>query len=113
MQLEFWKIYLKKEKELFEIKAKEHAATLAERNINSFFQPPIQLDAPSAFQTPSNEDWQKISLLYTFSPQEQHYSMVHKFVDTDRGSTAKFRQGNMNPTVLGFVDEAGLRKSET
>ncbi|NXX41817.1 CAHM6 protein, partial [Tricholaema leucomelas] len=115
MQLQFWKMYVKKENELFQTKAKEHAATLAERNINSFFQTadqtPDQPADPTAFQTPSNEDWKKISLLYTFNPEEQHYSMIHEFVNTDRGSTAKFGQGNKNPSVLGFVDEAGQSES--
>ncbi|NXP82198.1 CAHM6 protein, partial [Ramphastos sulfuratus] len=121
MQLKFWKIYLKQEGKIFKIKAKEHAATLAERNINSFFltadqRPPQILStgqpaAPTAFQTPSNEDWQKISLPYTFNPQEQYYSMVHKFVNTGRGSTDRFAEQNQNASVLDFVDEIDLKDS--
>ncbi|NXR13079.1 CAHM6 protein, partial [Semnornis frantzii] len=121
MQLKFWRIYLKKENKIFEIKAKEHATTLAEININSFFltadQTPPQIlstgqpAAPRAFQTPSNEDWQKISLLYSFIPQEQYYSMIHKFVNTERGSTGRFPEGNQNPSVLDFVDEVDLSDS--
>ncbi|NXF95801.1 CAHM6 protein, partial [Eubucco bourcierii] len=118
IQLKFWRIYLKEEKKILEIKAKEHAAMLAERNINSFFQTADQTPsqilsrgqpaAPRAFQTPSNEDWQKISLLYTFDPEKQYYSMIHKFVDTERGRTDTFAEGNPNPCALGFVDEAVL-----
>ncbi|NXS09864.1 CAHM6 protein, partial [Neodrepanis coruscans] len=102
LQLKFWKIYSKEEEELFEIKAKEHATKLAERNINCFFE----ATDPAPFQTPSNTDWQKISFLYTFSSQEQYYSMIHKYVNTNRGNSAEFKEGDQNPTVLGFVDEA-------
>ncbi|NWI92873.1 CAHM6 protein, partial [Pitta sordida] len=102
LQLKFWKIYSKKEQELFEIKANEHATKLAEINTNCFFE----ATDPAPFQTPSNEDWWKISLLYKFSSQEQYYSMIHKYVNTNRGDSTKFEEGDQNPTVLGFVDEA-------
>ncbi|NWU38082.1 CAHM6 protein, partial [Hylia prasina] len=102
LQLRFWKIYSKKEHELFEIKAKEHATKLAERNINCFFE----ATDPAPFPTPSNEDWQKISILYTFNPQEQYYSMIHKYVSTNRGNSTGFNQEGQNLTVLAFVDEA-------
>ncbi|XP_054249001.1 calcium homeostasis modulator protein 6 [Indicator indicator] len=112
MQLKFWKIYLKKENELFVTKAKEHSAKLAERNINCFFHLPDPTPADQTpFQTPSNEDWRKISLLYTFNPQEQHYSMMHEFVNTNRGSSAKFREGDQNSFILGFVNDVGLSES--
>ncbi|XP_063245922.1 calcium homeostasis modulator protein 6-like [Prinia subflava] len=101
LQLKFWKIYSKKEQELFEIKAKEHATKLAERNTTCFFE----TTDPEPFCTPSNEDWQKISNLYTFNSHEQYYSMIHKYVNTNRGSSAKFKEGQ-NLTVLEFVDEA-------
>ncbi|NXS44946.1 CAHM6 protein, partial [Balaeniceps rex] len=107
LQLKFWKIYLKKEHELFETKATEHATRLAERNINCFFEG----DDPAPFQTPSNEDWQKISFLYTFNSQEQHYSMIHKYVNTNRGNSVGFREGDQNPPVLGFVDETNASES--
>uniref|UniRef100_A0A8C3KBL9 Calcium homeostasis modulator family member 6 n=1 Tax=Calidris pygmaea TaxID=425635 RepID=A0A8C3KBL9_9CHAR len=81
LQLKFWKIYSKKEQELFEIKAKEHATRLAEINMKCFFE----ATDPAPFYTPSNEDWRKISFLYTFSSQEQYYSMIHKYVNTNRG----------------------------
>ncbi|NXS56515.1 CAHM6 protein, partial [Brachypteracias leptosomus] len=107
LQLKFWKIYSKKENDLFEIKAKEHATGLAERNTNCFFE----ITDPAPFQTPSNEDWQKISSLYTFHPQDQYYSMIHKYINTNRGNSIKFGEGDQNPPVLGFVDEANTSES--
>ncbi|XP_069707061.1 calcium homeostasis modulator protein 6 [Phaenicophaeus curvirostris] len=107
LQLKFWKIYSKKEQELFEIKAKEHATRLAEINMNSFFE----ATDPVSFQTPSNEDWQKISSLYTFNSKEQYYSMIHKYVNTNRGKSIRFGQEGQNPTVLEFVDEASPSES--
>ncbi|NXL72925.1 CAHM6 protein, partial [Leptocoma aspasia] len=102
LQLKFWKIYSKKEHELFEMKAKEHATKLAERNTNCFFE----ATDPPPFHTPSNEDWKKISILYTFNSQEQYYSMIHKYVSTNRGNSAKFKEEGQDLTVLAFVDEA-------
>ncbi|XP_010009345.1 PREDICTED: protein FAM26F [Nestor notabilis] len=102
LQLKFWKIYSKKECEVFEAKAEEHASKLSEINVNCFFE----ATDPAPFQTPSNEDWRKISFLYAFNLQEQHYSMLHKYVNTNRGNSTRLWKGNQNPTVLGFVDEA-------
>ncbi|NXW05080.1 CAHM6 protein, partial [Fregetta grallaria] len=107
LQLKFWKIYSKKEQELFEIKAKEHATRLAEINTNCFFE----ATDPAPFQTPSNEDWRKISFLYTFNPQEQYYSMIHKYINTNRGNNVKFGEGDQIAPVLGFVDEASANES--
>ncbi|NXG69937.1 CAHM6 protein, partial [Baryphthengus martii] len=107
LQLKFWKIYSKKEHEQFEIKAKEHATSLAERNMNCFFE----AADPAPFQTPSNDDWRKISSSYTFNSKEQHYSMIHKYVNTNRGNSVKFEEGDQNPPVLGFVDEASANES--
>ncbi|NXB01459.1 CAHM6 protein, partial [Cnemophilus loriae] len=101
LQLKFWKTYSKKEHELFEIKAKEHATKLAERNTSCFFE---AMD-PAPFHTPSNQDWQKISSLYTFNPQEQYYSMIHKYVSTNRGNSTKFEEEGQDLAVLAFVDE--------
>ncbi|KAM6138204.1 calcium homeostasis modulator protein 6 [Phoenicopterus ruber ruber] len=106
-QLKFRKMYFKKEQELFEIKAKDHATRLAERNINCFFE----ATRPESFQTPSNEDWKKISLLYTSSSEKQYHSMIHKFVNTDRGTSARFNEGDRNPLGLGCVDEANADES--
>ncbi|NXP06639.1 CAHM6 protein, partial [Thinocorus orbignyianus] len=102
LQLKFWKIYTEKEHELFETKAKEHAAMLAEINTKCFFE----ATSPTPFHTPSNEDWRKISFLHAFSSQEQYYSMIHKYVNTDRGNSVRFGRGDQNLAVLGCVDEA-------
>ncbi|NXD26489.1 CAHM6 protein, partial [Spelaeornis formosus] len=101
LQLKFWKIYSKKEHKVFQTKAKEHATELAERNINCFFE----ATDPAPFHTPSNEDWQKISFLYTFDSQEQYYSMIHKYVNTNRGNNTKFKEEGQDIAVLAFVDE--------
>ncbi|XP_057269172.1 calcium homeostasis modulator protein 6-like [Pezoporus wallicus] len=101
LQLKFWKAYSKNECELFEAKAKEHASKLSERNVNCFFE----ATNPAPFQTPSNEDWRKISFLYTFNSQEQHYSMLHEYIDTNRGSNVRLGKEDQNPTGLGFVNE--------
>ncbi|KAM4904001.1 calcium homeostasis modulator protein 6-like [Sylvia borin] len=102
LQLRFCEVYSKKEEELFEIKAKEHAEELAERNTNSFFE----VADPAPFSTPSNEDWQNISTMYTINSQEPYYSMLHKYVSTKRGNSAKFKEKGQDLTVLTFVDEA-------
>ncbi|XP_064269061.1 calcium homeostasis modulator protein 6-like isoform X2 [Passer domesticus] len=101
LQFNFWKIYSRIEHELFETKAKEHATKLAERNTNCFFE----ATDPAPFHTPRNEDWQKVSILYTFNSQEQYYSILHKYVNTNRGKSTKFREEGQHLTVLEFVDE--------
>ncbi|NWQ76966.1 CAHM6 protein, partial [Columbina picui] len=107
LQLKFWRIYWKKEWELFETKAEEHATRLAEINTNSFFKGTNQ----EPFVTPSNEDWWQISSLYTFSSQEQYYSMLHKYVKTNRGDGVRSGEGDQSPPVLGFVDETNASES--
>ncbi|XP_010290253.1 PREDICTED: protein FAM26F [Phaethon lepturus] len=106
-RLTFWEIYLKKEEELFKIEAKKQATKLAERNINCFFEG----TAPAQFQSPSSEDWQSISYLYTFSEEEQYYSMMHKHVSTKEGNNVRPREGDQNPTALETVDEASASES--
>ncbi|OPJ73156.1 calcium homeostasis modulator protein 6 [Patagioenas fasciata] len=101
LQLKFQKIYWQKEWELFEIKAKEHATRLAEINTNSFFEGTNQ----EPIGTPSNEDWWKISSLYTFSSQEHYYSTLHKYVKTKKGNSVRSREGDQNPSGLELVDE--------
>ncbi|XP_050827845.1 calcium homeostasis modulator protein 6 [Serinus canaria] len=88
LQLKFWKFYSKKEREVFEKKANEHATKLAERNTNCFFE---AID-PAPFHTPSNTDWQKISIFHTFNSQEQYYSTIHKYVNTNRGNDTEFEE---------------------
>ncbi|NXX53141.1 CAHM6 protein, partial [Scopus umbretta] len=105
--LKFSKIYLKKESELFDVKAEEHATKLAERNINSFFD----LSATESFTTPSNEDWQMISSLYTLNSQEPYYSMIHKYINTKRGNSNRPGEGSQNTPGLGFVDETTASES--
>ncbi|NWV41567.1 CAHM6 protein, partial [Grantiella picta] len=107
LQLKFWKIYSKKEQELFESKAKEHATKLAEINTKCFFE----ATDPAPFHTPRNEDWRKISSLYTFNSREQYYSMIHKYVSTNRGNSSKFEEEGQDLTVLEFVDEAQTNDS--
>ncbi|XP_069463969.1 calcium homeostasis modulator protein 6-like [Ambystoma mexicanum] len=101
LQLKFWKIYLDKEKQMFEIKAKEHAAKLAERNVQSFFES----TRPDPFHTPSIREWQQISSVYAFNANGQHYSMIHKYVEAaNRHSSIKSAEGDGFPPVLMFVD---------
>uniref|UniRef100_A0A8D2NXG3 CAHM6 protein n=1 Tax=Zosterops lateralis melanops TaxID=1220523 RepID=A0A8D2NXG3_ZOSLA len=101
-QLRFWKIYSEKEHELFEMKAKEHATKLAERNTNCFFE----ATETAPFQTPSNADWNKISTIYTIKSEEPYYSMLHKYASTYRGNSAKSEEEGQDPTVISLVDEA-------
>ncbi|XP_010195367.2 calcium homeostasis modulator protein 6 [Colius striatus] len=107
-QQKFWKMYLKQEREQFDTKAAEHARHLAERNITCFFE----TTDPSPFQTPSNEDWRKISSLHTFSSQQEYYSMIHKYANTQKDSRVRGREGAQNPPILGFVARASERESE-
>ncbi|NXJ18191.1 CAHM6 protein, partial [Dicrurus megarhynchus] len=88
LQHKFQKIYSKEEQEVFEIKAKEHATQLAERNTNCFFK----ATDPAPFPTPSEEEWQKISLLCTFDSQEVYYNMIHKHVSKKGGKSAESKE---------------------
>ncbi|XP_019393767.1 PREDICTED: protein FAM26F [Crocodylus porosus] len=101
LQLKFWKIYLKKEQEFFDNKAKEHAAKMAERNVSCYFDS-IELEP---FYTPSNKAWWQISSLYAFNTKEQYYSMIHKYVSSEKDKSISSAEGDMFPQVLGFVDE--------
>ncbi|NXO06503.1 CAHM6 protein, partial [Oriolus oriolus] len=78
LQLKFWKIYSKEEKEVFEIKAKEHATKLAERNTDCFFNF-FKATDPAPFPIPSKEEWRKISLLCTFDSEEVHNIMMQEY----------------------------------
>ncbi|NXB29397.1 CAHM6 protein, partial [Eulacestoma nigropectus] len=81
LQFKFRKIYSKEEKEVFEIKAKEQATKMAERNTNCFFE----ATDPAPFPIPSEEEWRKISLLCTFDSQEVYYDMIQKYASKKRG----------------------------
>ncbi|KAG8444642.1 hypothetical protein GDO86_009706 [Hymenochirus boettgeri] len=102
LQLKFWKKYIEKEQELFELKCKEHATKLAERNVASFFDHSI----PGPFQTPSCKEWNQISSGYTFNKQKQCYSMLHKFVELseENGSILSLEGDVLPPTEVNIVD---------
>ncbi|XP_034966564.1 calcium homeostasis modulator protein 6-like [Zootoca vivipara] len=104
LQLAFWKVYIEQERQLFEQKAKDHAAKLAERNVRCFFDS-TEL---GEFQTPSAKEWHGISSLFKFNPKKDYYSMMHKYVSskTNTGSIGSV-EGDTVPCCLGFVDGAG------
>ncbi|XP_053880163.1 calcium homeostasis modulator protein 6-like [Malaclemys terrapin pileata] len=109
LQLRFWKIYLEKEREVFERKAKEHATKLAERNLKCFFES----TEPEPFQTPSNKDWQQISSLYAFNTKGQYYSMIHKYISANRGTSIRSTEGDVFSPALGFVDGTDCNETGT
>ncbi|XP_068087438.1 calcium homeostasis modulator protein 5 [Hyperolius riggenbachi] len=93
VQMEFWKMYVSKEKEKFDELAQVYATKLAERNLKSFFEN----KEAEEFDLPSNKAWEKISALYTFNPDHQYYSTLHKFVEHgESGSGKEF--------MMDFVD---------
>ncbi|XP_078068800.1 calcium homeostasis modulator protein 6-like [Mustelus asterias] len=102
LQLQFWKTYKEKENELFELKSAEHAKQLAERNLKSFFES----EGPKEIKTPSRAAWEQISLLYTFSRNEQYYSTIHKYAERKaENNHASSSTINMDVlAVLDFVD---------
>ncbi|NWI77480.1 CAHM6 protein, partial [Dryoscopus gambensis] len=102
LQLKLWEIYSKEEQEVFEIKAKEHATKLAERNTNYFFE----ATDPAPFPTPSKKEWRKISSLCTFDSREVYYDMIRKYMSTKGGKSAKSQEEHQDRTVLTFVDKA-------
>ncbi|XP_062981810.1 calcium homeostasis modulator protein 6-like [Elgaria multicarinata webbii] len=109
LQLAFWKMYTEKEQQLFELKAKEHAAQLAERNINCFFG----CAELAPFDTPSLKDWHGVSSLFAFNPEEHYYSMIHKYVAfKTRGGSIRSAEGDQFPTCLTFVDGAGAGETQ-
>ncbi|XP_036920990.1 calcium homeostasis modulator protein 6 [Sturnira hondurensis] len=105
-QLNFWKIYLEQEQTIFKNQAIEHATKLAENNVKCFFDCSHQ---EGAYKTPSKEDWQQISSLYTFNPEDPCYSMMHKYVNRNKEihNVRCFEKGEVVP-ALSFVDGHGL-----
>ncbi|KAM9316142.1 calcium homeostasis modulator protein 5 [Gastrophryne carolinensis] len=93
VQMQFWKIYISKEKDKFDELAQEYATKLAERNLKSFFE---NRD-PENFELPCNKAWEQVSALYTFNPKHQFYSMLHRFVEHGE-------KGNGREFSLDFVD---------
>ncbi|XP_060609188.1 calcium homeostasis modulator protein 6 [Anolis sagrei] len=109
LQLTFWKMYLEKEQQLFEVKAKEHASQLAERNLRCFFDS-TQLEQ---IHTPSAKAWHGISSMFAFNPEEHYYSMIHKYISSKTSSgSIKSAEGDTFPTCLGFVDGVGVADSQ-
>ncbi|KAJ8288324.1 hypothetical protein COCON_G00009830 [Conger conger] len=108
VQLKFWQVYAQKESDLLDRYAAEHAQNLAERNLTSIFlQKP-----PEVFVTPDRNAWEKVSSFFHFSTKKQHYSVLHKYVETDLGPTGARRPSGVSeggdlaiPTVLSFVDD--------
>ncbi|KAJ8288323.1 hypothetical protein COCON_G00009820 [Conger conger] len=108
VQLKFWQVYAQKESDLLDRYAAEHAQNLAERNLTSFFQQ----KPPEVFVTPDRNAWEKVSSFFHFSTKKLHYSILHKYVETDLGPTGARRPSGVSeggdlaiPTVLSFVDE--------
>ncbi|MBN3305713.1 calcium homeostasis modulator protein 5 [Amia ocellicauda] len=77
LQLTFWRKYMEKEKEKFEVYATEYATKLADRNLKSFFEN----KDPEPFPFPNHTAWEEISSLYTFSRSEQYYSTLQRYVE--------------------------------
>ncbi|CAN8204293.1 unnamed protein product [Coccothraustes coccothraustes] len=102
LQFKFWKIYSREEHELFKIKAKERATKLAEINTNCFFE----ATDPAPFHIPSKKDWQEVSVFHTFNSQEQYYSVLHKYVSTNRGKSTKFKEEGQCLDDFEVGDEA-------
>ncbi|KAF6114508.1 hypothetical protein HJG60_010494 [Phyllostomus discolor] len=106
LQLKFWKIYLAQERKIFENQATEHATKLAENNVKCFFECSRQ---KGEYKTPSMKDWKQISALYTFSPEELHYSTVHKFVNREENADGnESSEGKTMVSALHFVDSFAL-----
>ncbi|XP_068933476.1 calcium homeostasis modulator protein 6-like [Petaurus breviceps papuanus] len=80
LHLKFWKQYGQKEEEILMNEAKKHATELAEENVKCFFDG----SQPKDFRIPNCKDWEKISLHYTFSPESQYYSILHKYVNKQK-----------------------------
>lgn len=103
MQLKFWKIYLEEEQKILTKEATLHASELAIENVKCFF------DVSNEHKIPSSEAWQKISSLYTFNKDNQHYSLLHKYVNETRKSHDTKPQGTGKlVTPLSFVDSQTL-----
>ncbi|XP_061112797.1 calcium homeostasis modulator protein 5-like [Conger conger] len=95
LQLTFWKRYMEKERENFEVFASDCADKLAKRNLKSFFEN----SNPDIFPFPNHKSWEAISSLYTFSQGEQYYSTLQCYVErSDRDYSPEKRP------VLVFED---------
>ncbi|XP_043919511.1 calcium homeostasis modulator protein 6-like [Protopterus annectens] len=109
-QLKFWGTYLEEECRLLQSKSQQHAKQLAERNITSFFD----FKEPEPFETPTNKQWEQISLLYSFNPKGQYYSMIHKYVESgsQRNHSIRSVEGDVPPpSALEFIDAVNVSSS--
>ncbi|XP_045398251.1 calcium homeostasis modulator protein 6 [Lemur catta] len=108
LQLKFWKIYLEEEEKILKSQATEHATELAKENVKCFFKH----SRPRQLNTPSIKDWQQISSLYTFNPNGQYYSLLHKYVNRkEECDSIRSSEGDAVIPVLGFVDSPGITNS--
>ncbi|XP_058422829.1 calcium homeostasis modulator protein 6 [Diceros bicornis minor] len=100
-QLKFWKIYSEQEKQILKTQVTEHATELAEENVKCFFEH----SHPEECNIPSVEDWQQISLPYTFNPKNKYYSPLHKYVNTrEKEQNISSSKGGEEVCFLGRVD---------
>uniref|UniRef100_UPI00358E3C48 calcium homeostasis modulator protein 6-like n=1 Tax=Myxine glutinosa TaxID=7769 RepID=UPI00358E3C48 len=77
MQLEYWKAYIEAEQEAFEEATKEHVQELATSNAQKFFTSGV--DPSKGFIEPTSESWDAVTHLYTFSPENFYYSVLHEW----------------------------------
>ncbi|XP_037376175.1 calcium homeostasis modulator protein 6-like [Talpa occidentalis] len=76
-QLKFRNIYVIEEKKSLRQESREIATELANENVKCFFE-----GSRPHHNSPSAEDWQQISSLYTFNSKEPYFSTLHKYVNT-------------------------------
>uniref|UniRef100_A0A8C9HV49 Calcium homeostasis modulator family member 5 n=2 Tax=Piliocolobus tephrosceles TaxID=591936 RepID=A0A8C9HV49_9PRIM len=78
LQLSFWKTYAQKEKEQLENRFLDYANKLSERNLKCFFEN----KRPDPFPMPTFAAWEAASELHSFHQSRQHYSTLHRVVDS-------------------------------
>ncbi|XP_020827283.1 calcium homeostasis modulator protein 6-like [Phascolarctos cinereus] len=75
LQLQFQKIYMKKENETLTAESKKYATELAERNVKCFFENVCH----DSVRIPRTEEWNEISLV--IKPSDTEYSKLHKYAN--------------------------------
>uniref|UniRef100_A0A8D0GEZ8 Calcium homeostasis modulator family member 5 n=1 Tax=Sphenodon punctatus TaxID=8508 RepID=A0A8D0GEZ8_SPHPU len=95
LQMKFWRIYIKQEREQLEQLFQVHATKLSERNLKSFFEN----KKPEAYPMPTFQAWEDASQLYSFNRSQQHYSTLHRLVEEGEKDISEERE-----TMLDFVD---------
>ncbi|XP_037376855.1 calcium homeostasis modulator protein 6-like [Talpa occidentalis] len=98
MQLEFKKIYEKQEQKILTKESRDNATELANKNVKCFFE-----GSCPDHNSPSAEDWQQISSLYTFNSEEPYYSTLHKHVNI-REKGDSFSEGNAEVSTFNIVE---------